>query len=712
MRFKKWLVGLLALAMVGVGGVTARADTDYDNALKTAPQGIALDNIFTPGETDANQAKVVDTTNPDITGTQAVMVTNAKNQFGTIWSTDDNAFELDKDETVSMWIYFGNRGKKAADGMAFVLQNDSRGLVATPTYGKKVAGETLGVWGVDNNNKQTDTNELAKLAIQNSWALEFDTHLNTSKTYSNAGDADSFDSGRTGPHIASNYPGEANTYEFVKTTTGIWPAVFTAYYATQRHRGLIEGGSDYTMLANGAWHHVTLNWNATEETMTYTFDDKDPATGQDQTGTSQQVSVDPKIIDPDNTGKVRWGFTGATGDDYANNLVIFEGVPGLVDVSATTKLTDLTTDQTVNDGDAILGQDELQLDYVLKYHGGKQSWKDVVAKLTLPDKVAFKSGTVTYANGQTEDITSDDIADQKLTHQLKTALSSDNPTATISLKGQAADEKDVTQVPSVASTFSAVNGVATTDTSHFVLNPKLDIGLYRISSKEVTIDAGETTTIQGQVLVPEGITLTNKDLVVHPTVNGQKQDTYTIEDPDDEASGKVLFTPKAADLKAGKNTVDIYVQDIYGNKSSSFTVTINVRGGLTFGTVASNSSFQATTLTGQQQDIKRTNNWQVKISDTRQAGSTWQLQVAATPFTSSDGKQLAGSLVYRDGGSTTSINTSPVTISNGQASGDGDLTDVVDDWDDKTGLELNVNSNAVEGDYSTDITWTLSDTPS
>lgn len=712
MRFKKWLVGLLALAMVGVGGITAQADTDYDNALKTAPQGIALDDIFTPGETDANQAKVVDTTNPDITGTQAVMVTNAKNQFGTIWSTDDNAFELDKDETVSMWIYFGNRGKKAADGMAFVLQNDERGLAATPTYGKKVAGETLGVWGVDNNSKQTDTNELAKLAIQNSWALEFDTHLNTSKTYNNAGGADSFDAGRTGPHIASNYPGEANTYEFVKTTTGLWPAVFTAYYATQRHRGLIEGGSDYTMLANGAWHHVTLNWDATEETMTYTFDDKDPATGQDQTGTSQQVSVDPKIIDPDNTGKVRWGFTGATGDDYANNLVIFEGVPGLVDVSATTKLTDLTTDQTVNDGDAILGQDELQLDYVLKYHGGKQSWKDVVAKLTLPDKVAFKSGTVTYANGQTEDITSDDIADQKLTHQLKTALSSDNPTATISLKGQAADEKDVTQVPAVASTFSAVNGVATTDTSHFVLNPKLDIGLYRISSKEVTIDAGETTTIQGQVLVPEGITLTNKDLVVHPTVNGQKQDAYTIEDPDDEASGKVLFTPKAADLKAGKNTVDLYVQDIYGNKSSSFTVTINVRGGLTFGTVAANSSFQATTLTGQQQDIKRTNNWQVKISDTRQAGSTWQLQVAATPFTSSDGKQLAGSLVYRDGSATTPVNTSPVTISNGQASGDGDLTDVVDDWNDQTGLELNVNSNAVEGDYSADITWTLSDTPS
>lgn len=712
MRLKKWLGLLLALGLFMTGSVAAKADADYDNALKTAPQGIALDQIFTPGTTTNNKAAVVDTTNPAITGTQAVMVTNAKNQFGTIWSTDENAFDLNTDEKASMWIYFGNRGKKAADGMAFVLQNDPRGLGATPTFGKKVSGETLGAWGVDNNKSQSDVNELAKLAIQNSWALEFDTHLNTSNSASNAGDADSFDAGDklTGPHIAANYPGEGSSYTYVAKKSGLWPVQTTVYYATLDHGNVIQG-DNYDFLANGQWHHVTLDWDAAAKQMTYTFDDKDPATGQDQTGTTRSMTVDPKIIDPDNTGKIRWGFTGATGEDYANNLIIFEGVPGLVDVSAKSTLTDLTTQREVQDGEAVLGQDKLRLDYQLTYKGGKQDWKDVVAKLNLPDRVTFNQIKITYANGETADIDPSAISDQQLTYQLTQALSSKNPTATISLTGEAADEKQVFQIPAVVGTFSAVNGVTTTDTPAFTLNPKLDIDLYRISSKEVTIDAGETTTIQGQVLIPEGIVLTNDDLIVHPTVNGQAQDSYKINDPDDDLSGKVLFTPKASDLKPGKNTVDIYVKDVYGNQSSSFTVTINVTGGLAFDSVAKHSSFQATQLTGQTQEVGRTSDWEVKISDTRQAGSQWQLQVAATPFKSQDGDTLAGELVYRDGTQKTPVTSTATTISTGQASGNGDLTNVVDDWNQQTGLELTVNGDAVSGDYSSEITWTLSDTP-
>lgn len=711
MRLKGWLVTLMMLGGLGFGGVTAQADADYDSALKSAPQGIALDQIFTPGETDNNKATVVDTTNPDITGTQAVMVTNATNQFGTIWSTDENAFELDKDETVSMWIYFGNRGKKAADGMAFVLQNDERGLAATPNFAKKISGETLGVWGVDTDNKQVDAYEVAKLAIQNSWALEFDTHLNTSDSYSNAGDADSFDIGYTGPHIASNYPGEGQSYQMEEKRSGVFPLYTYRYFATLNHKGVIQG-NDYTMLANGAWHHVTLDWSAANKEMTYTFDDRDPETGLDATGTSQTVTVDPAIVDPENTGKVRWGFTGATGSDYANNLVIFEGVPGLVDVTSETKLTDLTTGKEIAEGEAIRGTNEVQLDYLLTYKGGKQSWKDVVAKLNLPDEVTFDKAQVTYANGEQDTIDVNQISDQKLTYQLKQELSKDNSTARIRLTGTASDKKDVTEVPSEVSTFSAVNGVTSPDTPRFIINPKLDIDLLRISSAKVTINAGETTTIQGQVFVPEGITLTNKDLTVHPSINGKAKPSYTIVDDDDDSSGKVLYTPTAKDLKAGTNKVELYVTDIYGNESDTISVDVTVLGGLTFGDVADKSSFVATQLTGASQNVKRTNDWQVKVSDTRQAGSTWQLQVAADGFRDQDGQQLDGSLVYRNGSDRTTITSTPMTISNGVSSDDDDEFDVIDDWDDTTGLELDLKGTAVSGEYSTNITWTLSDTPS
>lgn len=711
MQFKKWLGLVAAVVYLGLSGVRAQAaDADYTNALNSAPQGIAIDNIFTPGTTANNKATVVDTTNAETPGTQAVMVTNDKNQFGTIWSTDENAFDLDQDEVVSMWMYFGDKGKKAADGMAFVLQNDSRGIAATPTFGKKISGETLGVWAVDANTKQTDPNELAKLAIQNSWALEFDTHLNTSDSYSNAGDADSFDVGLKGPHLASNYPAVGSTYSMAWQRPILNPILGSkAWYAHMNHEGLITG--DYNLLANGAWHHVTLKWSAAKKQMTYIFDDKDPKSGQDLTGKSQTVTVDPAIVDPNHTGKIRWGFTGATGSDSANNLVIFEGVPGLVDVAASSKLTNLSTDEVVNDGDAVLGKDKLQLDYKLTYNGGKQDWKDVRAKLTLPERVNFNQAKVTYANGDEETIDASTISDQKLNYQLKQALSTDNPTATITLTGTAADEKQTFEVPSVGSTFSAVNGVTTTDTSDFILNPQLDIQLLRLSNAAVTIDAGKTTTIKGQVFVPEGITLTNKDLIVHPTVNGQAQPAYTIDDPDGDATGQVLFTPAAGDLKPGENTVEIYVKDIYGNKSNTITVKITVTGGLSFDDVAKASSFQQTKLTGKSVDVKRDSDWSVKISDTRQAGSKWHLQVAATPFTDADGDTLAGSLIYRNGSDRTPITTATTTISSGQATGDGDLTDVVDDWNDTTGLELNVNGNAVAGDYATNITWTLSDTP-
>ncbi|MDT6980262.1 lectin-like domain-containing protein [Levilactobacillus zymae] len=691
-----------------VGLTVAHADADYDNALATAPQGIALDQIFTPGETTNNKAQVVDTTNAQTVGTQAVMVTNAKNQFGTIWSTDDNAFELNQDESVSMWMYFGNKGADAADGMAFVLQNDPRGVAATPSFGSKISGETLGVWAVDTNTKQTDPAALAKLAIQNSWALEFDTHLNKSNTYSKAGGADSFDVGLTGPHLAAAYPGEGSSYQLVKTTSGII-ITQTAYYATLNHQGVIAGGND--LLSNGSWHHVTMDWDAQAHKMTYIFDDKDPATGNEQTGTSQTVTVDPAVVDPEQTGKIRWGFTGATGSSYANNLVIFESVPGLVETDATATLTDLNTGQVVKDGASIRGTHEVQLDYDLTYEGGKQAWKDVTAKLKLPHNLEFEKIKVTYANGDSQTVDATAISDDQLTFKLDTALSTTNQTAKIRLTGTVTDQKQASDVAAKTSTFTAVNGVTTADTVRFTIEPKLDIDLLLTSASTVTLAAGETTTIKGQVFVPEGITITNDDLTVHPTINGKTMPVEQIKDPDDNLSGKVRYTPAATDLPAGKNTVVLYVEDNYGNRSNTITVTVNVTGGLTFDQVATNSSFKATTLTGSSQRVARTNDWSVRVLDTRAAGARWSLQAAVGDFTTSDGHKLAGGLTYSDGDSSIKLTSTPTTIHQGTSSTNQDVTDVVDDWTDETGIQLTVDGDALSGDYSGQIDWTLTDAP-
>ncbi|TGD18528.1 lectin-like domain-containing protein [Levilactobacillus suantsaiihabitans] len=708
MKRKNWLGWVVGLGVLLIGGVVGRADADYDQALRTAPQGISLDNIFVPGTTSNNQAAVVGTTNPAVTGTQAAKVNNGKKQFGAIWSTADNVFDLTKDQSASMWLYFGNTGKKAADGMAFVMHNDENGLAATPTFGKNVSGETLGVWGVDTDKKQTTPDKLATMAIQNSWALEFDTHLNTSTNYGNTGDADSFDVGIAGPHIANNYPAATSSYQMVRTST-LLPIYSVGYYATQTHEGLLQG--DYTLLANGAWHHLSLDWQASTQKMTYTFDDKDPVSGTAQSGMQATAKLDLNQIDPQNTGQVRWGFTGATGDSYENNLVVIEEVPGLVDARATTRLTDTTTNQVIQDGDRLKGQDAFKLEYQLAYLSGKQDWQDVQAHLQIPDQLTVDAGKITYADGSTATVDLAGMTDNQVTVKLARALSATNATATISLTGTANNLKAPVTVDSAASTFSAVNGVVTADTPAFTLNPTLELYAASLSGSSVQLEANEDAVMKGLVVVPEGVDLTNADMTVHTTLNGKRRPDFQMTAGDDPSSGRFDVTVAAADLQSGQNTLITTVSDPYGNVSNEVKFTITVSRQLVFQTVADRSSFEETTLTGAHQRVKRMLDWQVEILDTREAGAKWTLQVTSTPFINQDGQPLAGTLSYHEGTDRTPIGTTPITISRGEAQDADVVTNVVDDWDDESGLLLEVNSSALASEYSSTVTWLLNDVP-
>ncbi|WP_125573647.1 L-type lectin family protein [Levilactobacillus huananensis] len=703
-RIKVWL-GLIVAIGLGLSQQVGYADSDYDNALKTAPQGISLENIFTPGTTSNNTAAVVATTNPAITGTQAAKVNNGKNQFGALWSTADNVFNLKKNETASMWIYFGNNGKKAADGMALVFHNDDRGLNATPTFGKTIYGETLGVWGIATDRKQATADKVAASAIQNSWALEFDTHPNKSTSYSNAGDADSFDVGFNGPHLANGYPGDVATYDMVKTTQLI-PIPASGYYAQQQHEGVLNG--DYTFLSNGSWHHLTVDWRADTKVLTYTFNDKDPVDGTDQPGVSEKATLDLDKIDPKNTGQAQWGFTGATGSSYENNLVVMERIPGLVDAKATTTLMDKETNQVIGDGGILKGGHKFQLDYQLDYLDGKQSWKDLIAKMNLPTNLNYDAAKITYADGTTNELSLNDLMDNQVEWSLPTELDSANSRATISLTGTAEDVKAAVNVAASASTFTAVNGVVTTDTAAFTLQPTLELNLFSLSGSSTQIEAGASAVFKGLVIIPEGIDLSNADMTVSGTLNGTALPDFKMPAGDD---GRFDLTLTPDQLKAGSNVLKLWVTDPYKNVSNVVTYTIIVPGQLAFQSVAEASSFETTSLTGSSQQIKRTSDWQVKILDTREAGASWALQVTATPFVSSDGRTLSGELRYYDEDGQTAIGGDPITVSDGVSTDKDDVTDVVGNWQDESGLLLDVDGGAVRGNYEATITWTLNNAP-
>ncbi|CAJ1226999.1 cell surface protein [Levilactobacillus zymae] len=708
--------GRICLALLGLvcfwGPVTSVHAETAQEFIAKAPQGIALTNAFVTGEsvTDSqqqNSAKVI-TAKGSASQTQAVLVTSAPQQVGTIWSQPGNEFDLTHDVTTSMWMYFGDKREKAADGMALVIHNDPRGLKAMPQFTDKIFGETLGVWGVDNQNTRTDPQAIAATAIQNSWALEFDTFLNKTADYAGAGLGTSFDTKLKGPHIASNYPGDAASYQVNRVTPGIlaWDKT-PRYYFNLNHVQPIQG--DKNLLANGQWHHITLDWQSHTQTMTYTFDDKDPQTGEPLPGKQQAVKLDLQKIDPEKTGKATWGFTGSNGMEAANNLVIFEGVPGLVNASAKATLTDLTTHQPVTAGGQVRGDTPVELTYRVNYHDGKQDWAGVQLDVALPQRIQFTQGEVTYANQRRQTLTAAQLKDGHLVATLDQNLNMRNHQATIRLTGVTQNDVRPQPIAATRASFSAVNGIATTAVPKLTLVPNYQLDLARESPAKTTVKYGDAPTIRGQVTWPSSVQLTNRELRLQATVNGRKQADQPLDEP---VAGAVRYTPAAKLLKGGHNDVQLKVRDNYGNTSPTIKVDVNVVGTLSLDLVHS-EAFQTTQLTGQAPaSVGRAGDWRVLVRDTRAAGAKWQLQIAATPFRrTADDHPLDGQLMYVDGQHRTAITADPIPIHRGTAMDDQPVFDVAATWNQQRGLSLHLGTQALAGEYQANLHWSLNDAP-
>ncbi|WP_125760739.1 lectin-like domain-containing protein [Companilactobacillus hulinensis] len=417
-----FFVFLLNLPSIEAKAASA-TDNDYISAMNGAPQGLNLDDIFVPGTFKDNVSTVVDVDNAYVTDTDAVRLTYAKDQLGAIWSTDSNYFDLNKDQTMSMWMYFGGT-KDPGDGMAFVLQNDDNGTGAISTFSSKnilgqtvktpTGGETLGVWAADMDGSLKDTEKFATTAIQKSWALEFDTYLNTSDNYQAAGNGGAFDVqvADAGQHIAANYPGDASSYYTVSKNYDLL-GVIKGYINYMNHGSLISNVG----LTNGSWHHLTMNWNATSKVMRYRFDDMNSDGSENPDALTSSFTIDTDVF-KSSDGHVRWGFTGATGKKYENNLVIFESIPDLVNATITPSVYDITQKREIADGDAVTSKDELKVSYNLDYESGRRDWKNIVANIKLPGIAPDPDDTsndieninyddtaeITYADGNTETI--------------------------------------------------------------------------------------------------------------------------------------------------------------------------------------------------------------------------------------------------------------------------------------------------------------------
>lgn len=704
------------------------------------------------------------------TDQSVVGITNygSNDAYGAVWSKRDQAnddehnyIDTTKRQTVSMWIFLGggpsSTNQNTGEGMAFVLQNVSDSALnnSNPSQFQNtnpagVGGETMGVWGsyLSGTKNLNSSEAIANRAIQKSWALEFDTHINSLSADGGSDKADSFDTDIYKPasansfnHVASGFPADPATYDTSNLTT-IGPVM--------NHGYPLSGTGRSFFLTNGAWHHLTINWIPKDSAgnssgyseVRYQLNDKDPVTGTPQTGFTQTVPINdpnnsnPFGFDSTNPNKLYWGFTGSISGTTRseNNLVIFESIPSIVQGTVTATVYDKTQDREVaksydnsytgiiatptSQDTSVNNKDNLAIKYRLSYDSGSQDWNDIISNITLPKHITYSSATISYNDSTTPDETIALTGDQtNITHTLSKALTkSGNTSATITVNGVAngGTESSTTVDPEHAS-FDGNNLYKDINTPSFTIIQPRNLVLTANSPASQSININTQTSLSGTVAYNPTLTMDTSKITIHRIINGVEDSDAPLLSTLDTTSSADTFTypVKASELKDGSNTVQFYAEDDYHNKSNTISYKVNVVGSLLL-TVANTSHFQSVQSFPFVRTIPRSDDWKVDITDERAKSSSWTLQADSSPLinqSDTSKKWTNGGIVFVDDeGNRLSLNNETVNVANGtKTTNDAQIFHVGSTWANNKGILLDQKEYEPKGTYKTTITWTAID---
>lgn len=733
-------------AVIGIDETRVQAGTSQQDSMTETREGLAKapDNLglnesqFLHGDfsgfgSSAKNSAILQNSTMHSTGTSydplmAIRMTNYTDQEGAIWSNVDNGnyVNINNKQTLSCWLYFGpsqhiHSGDSFGDGMAFVLQNPANGVSSFSHNGTKIGtGETLGVWGMDTDKSVTSTQTIADTAIQDSWALEFDTNDNKSGVLNDDFDAES---DITGQHIAYGYPGDASTYVRHKADL-----VGLSNYYSMNHSGV----QNITTLHDDNWHHLTISWDPTTFRITYKYNDKNLDGSKSDTplvSTSDPVHATEFGGKNAMSNKLQWGFTATSGAAYEPNLIALESIPSSVEGTVTSDITDNTQNKTFSETDTnrnVNSGDSLSFNYHLRFDSGENKWLNDVAQITFPSNVTFTNGDanqvlgyVTYNDGsdaKAEPIYASEI--DKETGRLKHGIAKDlyvssdgtyRPSeATITINGVANDVKSDTVVKSVSAHFDSDNLITDADTPDFTIKKAKAISL-ALDQSNITVSNNKDANITGKVSYGDGSTVNNSDVTVHENLNGKDLTTSTLDSS--AASGTLNLNIPSAELTQTTNVLKVYVEDSDGNVSTTSTVTITKKGSLSlkvddysFGTV---NQAMASML------IPRKGDWNIVVNDGRENGTKtpWRLSTSTSGLYSGD-TAFNGSLIFKNsnGLELPITNDESVNIADGYKSVDGEqVTNIGKSWNESDGIMLKSNGFNSSGKYTGKMNWVLSE---
>lgn len=642
---KVFLFGLFiimaSLSILRMTSQNIQAGTVTDKeVLAVSPPGITLDGYFTPGTFTGNSATVI---NPN--GADIVRLTDNSNQTGAIWSNNDkNYLDITKKQTISMWMYFGTilYPSGVPDGMAFVLQNDGRGASAISMNGTKVNhGQSLGVWGLDTDNSVTNgnkSNAIQKQAIQNSFALEFDTSLNRNGAYAWQpndpdnklnGQGKSFDtmpySGTnnylSGPHIAWNYPADANTYKQLSTNFNnlfINNSIMGMYHhlgsdlATNGNNVDFSYGKGNSNTYQDGWQHTTIEYIPNPDGKTaqlnYQYKDKNYNGTPRAPVVKGTANIDLSVFQLNGSNKLRYGFTASTGDTAdITDAVIFESMPSLVnaetnaytvDKTNSTRISNSQSNTDVNQNNELIDdeannlttaktvhpKDNLTLNYMLHYLSGEDPTNGVNATVNIPDNVTItpdsdgnigeiyyqKTDSTGNKTVESDAISSNNLTGNKFTYNdiknLGDTAADNLTTVRIELNATANTLPTGTtslNVPTGLATFEGTNFKGDFQSDSFdIVKPTNTLHITTDMADPTEVKLGDKFNLTGDISFGTPETVDKNDMYINYTIDNNP----TVRSQDTSAgSGFTIYdleTGKdAGQLDAGDHTIKVQVID-------------------------------------------------------------------------------------------------------------------------------------------------------
>lgn len=362
---------------------TSPEEKPVKEVIESAPKGLRLYDLMQKANTNNNNENHAQVVTNDSNNTDVVIITDDNGgQAGAIWSKEGYRIDLRRSFHLKMKVYLGNKGKDAADGITFTMHND-------PDKGNAIGhdGQSLGAMGEFNKSKKTQPWTKGSGVIENSFSIEFDTHLNNDKTSS---DSDRGINNDVEYHMAMYYPnlegsyykqGEGK-YSLKHNIFGIRKGVAPGSVGSNLNKKDEYINRDFLKLgekqspADGEWHDFRLDYERVEVDtkngdfcddipkeqrskysyrLSYTFDgqtyefyenknkqatDKLKNHHDNHSLELNRLGVTPDPSDnyelykdeTELTGDnpyVYWGLTGATGNESSVQAVVFTELPDL-----------------------------------------------------------------------------------------------------------------------------------------------------------------------------------------------------------------------------------------------------------------------------------------------------------------------------------------------------------------------------------------------